>query len=471
MGSQTYDLVICLFRNDLRIDDNEILELANQSKHVLPLYCFDPRHFSKTKLFGFPLSNGHQWKFLVECLTDLRKQFQSLGSDLVIRQGKPEEVISNLLKTLNLGPDVAVMFDKEVLGEDAEMENALKKSCEVTVEGTWGKMLYHIDDLPFAPKEVPDIFKNFEKALTDTCKIRKCFERPKQMKPLPEGVDPGTFPKPESFGIHAPEQDSKSQLAFVGGEMVALDHLQKFLWGHKGDKASSDMSGTRLSPWLSHGCLSPRKVFWAVKTYEKEQKTNPSTEKMTHELMWRDFFQYMAMKHKEKLFAPEGIKGEQVTWKHNMDHFNAWKDGKTGVPYIDANMRELAATGFMSNKGRENVASFLTKDLLLDWRLGAEWFEANLIDHEVCNNYGNWMCVAGVGLDPELSHKYNVVKEGLLHDCNGDYVRLWVPELDGIKSSKVHKTWCLEATDLKASKVELGKTYPKPIATAAEWTD
>ncbi|KAK3785637.1 hypothetical protein RRG08_010037 [Elysia crispata] len=437
MGSQSYDLVIYLLRNDLRLDDNEVLELANQSKHVLPLYCFDPRHFSKTKLFNFPKSNGHQLKFLFQCLEDLRKQFQSLGSDLIVRQGKPEEIIPNLLKTLNLGPDVAVMFDKEVFGEDAEMEKALQNSCEVTVESVWGKMLYHVDDLPFSSKKVPDIYKEFEKALTDTCKVRKCFERPKQMKPLPQGIDPGTFPTLDSFGVTASEQDSRSQLTFVGGEMVALDHLQKFLWGNKGDKTSSDVSGTRLSPWFSLGCLSPRKVYWAVKTYEKEQKANLSTEKMISELIWRDFFQYMALKHKEKLFSPEGIKGENVTWKHNIGHFNAWKDGKTGVPYIDANMRELAATGFMSNKGRENVASFLTKDLELDWRLGAEWFEANLIDHEVCNNYGNWICVAGVGLDPDLGHKYNVVKEGQLHDCNGDYVRLWVPELDGSRMGRL----------------------------------
>ncbi|GFO41357.1 cryptochrome dash-like [Plakobranchus ocellatus] len=469
MESKTYDAVIYLFKNDLRIDDNEALTIANKSKHVLPLYCFDPRHYSKTKFFSFPKLNGHRLKFVLECLNDVRKQFQALGSDLVVRSGKPEEVIPDLIKTLNLGPEVAVVLEKEALGDDAEIEKAIEKLSGITVLPVWGKMLYHVDDLSFEPKKMPDIFKEFHKALENTCKVRRCVERVSDMKPLPERTDPGTFPTFESFGIPVPEQDDRSKFKFVGGEMVALDHLQKFLWGTKGDKTTMDVTGTRLSPWFSMGCISPRKVYWAVKTYEKEQQSNPSTEKMMNELVWRDYFQCMALKHKEKLFSPDGTKGEKVSWKHNMEHFNVWKDGKTGVPYIDANMRELTATGFMSNKGRENVASFLTKDLELDWRLGAEWFESTLIDHEVCNNYGNWLCISGVGLDPDLGHKYNVVEEGQHHDCNGDYIRLWVPELDGIKSSKIHKVWMLEAADLKSGKVELGKTYPTPITEAPEW--
>lgn len=471
MESKTFDVAILLVRNDLRVEDNEALELANQSKHILPLYCFEPRHFSKTKQFHFPKPNGHQFKFLMESLKDLKQQFQSIGSDLIVRQGKPEDVICELIKTHNLGPHVAVFVDKEVAGDDAEIETTLAKSCGVKVETVWGKMLYHVDDIPFSVKEVPDIYKKFQEALLSACKVRKCFEKPKQMKPLPEGVNPGVFPTPESFGILVQEQDDRSESTFVGGETVALEHLQKFLWSKKEDKCYADMSGTRLSPWLSLGCISPRKIFWAVKAYEKEQRSNPFTEKIINELVWRDFFQYMGLKHNEKLFAAEGLKGEKVSWVHNMEHFNAWKDGKTGVPYIDANMRELLATGFMSNKGRENVASFLTNDLQIDWRLGAEWFEANLIDHEVCNNYGNWLCVAGFGLDPELCQKHNVVKQGQMNDCNGDYVRLWVPELEGIKSSKVHKTWCLEAADLKSSKVELGKTYPNPVTMTTDWTE
>merc|ERR1712013_504194 len=145
-------------------------------------------------------------------------------------------------------------------------------------------------------------------------------------------------------------------------------------------------------------------------------------------------------------------------------------DGRTGVPFVDANMRELKLTGWMSNRGRQNVASFLVKDLGLDWRLGAEWFESQLLDHDVCSNYGNWNYAAGIGNDPRENRKFNMIKQAMDYDGEGEFVRLWVPELKGLKGGKVHVPWTLNERELESGGVEIGVTYPKPLVLAPEWS-
>ncbi|CAH1793087.1 unnamed protein product, partial [Owenia fusiformis] len=231
----------------------------------------------------------------------------------------------------------------------------------------------------------------------------------------------------------------------------------------------SDYS-TKFSTWLAHGCLSPRQIYWELKKYEAKRTSNQSTYWVVFELLWRDYFKYVGLKYGDKLFYLDGVMGKHIEWKRDQKLFEAWKEGRTGVPYVDANMREMAATGFMSNRGRQNVASFLTKDLKLDWRMGAEWFESMLIDHDVCSNYGNWQYSAGIGNDPRQDRKFNMVKQGLDYDPQGEYVRLWVPELENLKTGDVHTPWALSTGQLANANIELGNTYPNPIVVAPEWS-
>lgn len=161
--------------------------------------------------------------------------------------------------------------------------------------------------------------------------------------------------------------------------------------------------------------------------------------------------------------------GKSLPWKRDKDQFKAWREGRTGVPFVDANMREMLQTGWMSNRGRQNVASFLIKDLGLDWRLGAEWFESVLLDHDVCSNYGNWNYAAGIGNDPRENRKFNMVKQGLDYDPDGEYIRAWIPELKELRGSKIHIPWTLSPRELESSGVSLGETYPNPIIIAPEW--
>ena len=149
--------------------------------------------------------------------------------------------------------------------------------------------------------------------------------------------------------------------------------------------------------------------------------------------------------------------------------FEKWARGETGVPFVDASMRELLHTGWMSNRSRQNVASFLVKDLHLDWRMGAEWFESLLLDHDVSSNYGNWNYSAGIGTDPRLDRKFNVVKQALDYDPDGEFVKLWLPELKDVPAEKVHFPWRLTDGELARYNVKLGQDYPRPVVQAPEW--
>ena len=183
----------------------------------------------------------------------------------------------------------------------------------------------------------------------------------------------------------------------------------------------------------------------------------------------------MCLKAGNTVFQARGIRGRQVIYKKDLELFRKWTNGKTGVPFVDANMREMAMTGWMSNRGRQNVASFLVKDLNLEWRLGAEWFESQLIDFDVCSNYGNWNYAAGIGNDPRQDRKFNIIKQGLDYDPSGDYVRMWVPELaklseeNNLTKGVIHFPWKANITCLTKAGIQLGISYPNPVVIAGEW--
>ncbi|XP_022106989.1 cryptochrome DASH-like [Acanthaster planci] len=470
--------VICLLRNDLRYHDNEVLHWANQNAdYVLPLYCLDPRHYHGTWHFSFPKTGPHRLKFLLQSLQDLKETLQQVGSDLVISRGKPESVIQDLVRQLGKDNVKAVALQEEATREELDVEAAIAKSCQVPVQKFWGSTLYHRDDIPFRIRELPNVFTEFRKKTENQSRVRPTFPMPSRLNPLPPGIDPGLTPSMEDMGMAEPVKDDRSAFPYSGGERQALTRIQHYFWDYdyvatyketRNGLIGADYS-TKFSSWLALGCLSPRRIYEEIKKYEKERRANQSTYWVLFELLWRDYFKFVALKFGDRLFYLSGLLGNRREWRENKALFDAWREGQTGVPFVDANMRELAATGFMSNRGRQNVASFLTKDLKLDWRLGAEWFEHLLIDHDVCSNYGNWLYCAGVGNDPRQDRKFNMIKQGLDYDAQGDYVRLWVPELQGIKGGAVHTPWALSSSLLIQANVRLGHTYPMPIVKSPEW--
>ncbi|XP_064599699.1 cryptochrome DASH-like [Liolophura sinensis] len=481
MAGQKARLVICLFRNDLRFHDNQMLHWAHRNADfVLPLYCFDPRHLKDTWHYHFPKTGPHRLRFLLDTVRDLRQTLQQHGSGLIVREGEPEKLIPDLIKRLSAGHHVhTVALQKEVTKEELDVETALISACTqhgVEIKLFWGMTLYHRDDLPFDPKQTPNVYTEFRKSVENRCSVRPLVDMPAQLRPLPGGVEGGDIPD-YSAQVSLSEPDPRSAFPFRGGETAALERLQYYLWGS--DKVASyketrnGMVGpdysTKFSPWLALGSLSPRQIYWEMKRYEEQRTANQSTYWVIFELLWRDYFKFVAIKFGDRLFYKSGLLGKHVPWRVDMNLFNAWKDGRTGVPYVDANMRELKVTGFMSNRGRQNVASYLTKDLKLDWRLGAEWFESLLVDHDVCSNYGNWLYSAGIGNDPRQDRKFNMIKQGLDYDSSGEYVRHWVEELKGISGGDIHRVWTLPSGLLSRAGISIGLNYPYPVVVAPEW--
>jgi deoxyribodipyrimidine photo-lyase len=218
---------------------------------------------------------------------------------------------------------------------------------------------------------------------------------------------------------------------------------------------------SKLSPWLALGCLSPRWIAAEVARYEKERIKNDSTYWLIFELIWREYWRYAFLKHGNAYFFLEGISPETQIWIQNKTSFERWRMGQTGFPIVDANMRELHKTGWMSNRGRQIVASFFAKNLELDWRWGAAWFESQLVDYDVYSNWGNWAYVAGVGNDGRDRY-FNLVTQAENYDSNGEFMKLWCPELNEINGATLRVLHQLSDSERMMYGLH-GDVYPKPM--------
>jgi deoxyribodipyrimidine photo-lyase len=467
--------ILIWYRNDLRIHDHELLYKAVKTQgQIIPFYCFDERQFGVTS-FGFPKTGSFRAKFLVESITNLRESLQKLGSDLIVRKGLPEEIIPEICQEFKI---TTVYFFSEVTSEEITVEKKLKfalKQNNIKVKSFWNATLYHVENLPFDISEIPELFTTFRKQIEKCSLVEDIFPTPKQLPKLPD-IDTGIIPTLTDLGLEIPTLDNRAVLQFKGGETEALRRLNDYFWESDNLKnykeTRNQMLGanysSKFSPWLANGCLSPRLIYHEVKKYETERVKNDSTYWLIFELLWRDYFRFITAKHGKKIFYQSGLRGLQIKWQEDWTRFNLWCEGKTGFPLIDANMRELKNTGFMSNRGRQNVASFLTKNLGINWQMGAEWFESLLIDYDVCSNYGNWNYTAGVGNDARGFRYFNIPKQSKDYDSQGIYVKHWLPELSNIPPKKVHQPWTLSLDEQKRYSVIIGVDYPHPIVDLEE---
>ncbi|MDJ0508132.1 MAG: DASH family cryptochrome [Crocosphaera sp.] len=462
--------VLIWYRNDLRFHDHEPLYQAiKENSLIIPLYCFDLRQFQTTS-FGFPKTGNFRAQFLLESVHDLRQSLKKLGSNLIIRTGYPEKIIPQLVKELLID---AVYFHEEVTAEEIRVEKALKKALKplkVQIETFWGATLYHYDDLPFNFNNLPEVFTSFRKKIEKNSTINPTFTVPQKLPSLPN-IELGNIPSLEELELEKPQFEPRSVLDFKGGETEAIKRLNNYFWQQnclkdyketRNGMLGADYS-SKFSPWLANGCLSPRYIYEQVQVYEQERVKNQSTYWLIFELLWRDYFRFISLKHGNKIFYPSGLQGLDIAWKKDQQRFKLWQEGKTGYPLVDANMRELAATGFMSNRGRQNVASFLTKNLGINWIMGAEWFESILIDYDVCSNYGNWNYTAGVGNDARGFRYFNIPKQSKDYDLKGEYIKHWLPELTTIPGQKIHEPWKLSQQEQKRYNVIIGVDYPRPV--------
>uniref|UniRef100_A0A0D3DCZ7 tRNA (guanine-N(7)-)-methyltransferase n=1 Tax=Brassica oleracea var. oleracea TaxID=109376 RepID=A0A0D3DCZ7_BRAOL len=429
-------VAILWFRNDLRVLDNDALYRAwSSSDTLLPVYCLDPRLFHTTHYFAFPKTGALRGAFLMECLADLRNNLIKRGLNLLIRSGKPEDILPSLAKDFGAH---TVLAHKETCSEELHVERLVRQALKGVGNGTkleliWGSTMYHKDDLPFDVLDLPDMYTQFRKSVEAKCMIRSSTRVPISLGPTPSVDNWGDVPTLGQLGIEP--QEVTRGMRFVGGESAG--DLLKVYKETRNGMLGPDYS-TKFSPWLAFGCISPRFIYEEVQRYERERVANNSTYWVLFELIWRDYFRFLSIKCGNSLFHLGGPRNVQGEWSQDKKLFESWRDGKTGYPIIDANMKELSTTGFMSNRGRQIVCSFLVRDMGLDWRMGAEWFETCLLDYDPCSNYGNWTYGAGVGNDPREDRYFSIPKQAQNYDPEGEYVAFWVQQLRRLPKEKRH---------------------------------
>jgi len=453
-------------RNDLRLHDNETLTLALAGgARVLLVYVIDLRLFQTRVGPGFRKTGPHRAAFLLQALADLRGRLRKLGSDLVVRtHDDPARIITDLARTQD-AKKVFVQAEttSEEISDEQDVEGGLPSACPLV--RTWNKTLYHPEDLPFPADEAPEPFRAF-RTKVEKLAVRTPLAVP-TVVPGPPDVDYGIIPELTTLGfstdIAAP--------AYAGGETAGLSRLNYYLDGsHLVKRYRSTRNGSlgadyssKFSPYLALGCLSPRLIYQEIERYGKAQK-NRGGNGILFEMRWRDFFIYLSRKHGNKIFRPGGYKDRKAEWSQDESLFNNWREGKTGLPFIDAHMRELNTTGFMSNRGRVNCASFLTRDYKIDWRWGAAWFENRLIDYEVAANWLNWHTQA-------LDIYYTSAPwQGLKYDKQGKYVKHWLPELSELPAPLVHAPWKMaEEGMLDDLGFDLERDYHRPRVENSKW--
>jgi deoxyribodipyrimidine photo-lyase len=464
------------FRQDLRLHDNEALSTAlRMAEDVIPVYVFDERLFMTQSRFGFPKTGKFRAKFILECVEDLRKNLRTLGSDLIIRIGRPEVAVAELAHQYKAS---WVLCNRERTQEEVLVQDNLEQklwSQGIELLYCRGKMLYHTQDLPVPVHHTPDNFTQFRKDNEHITTVRPPLPSPSALPPLPVGIYTGDVPALTDLGHEPFAEDPRAVMSFRGGETEGLRRLRYYFWEKdlvatyketRNGLLGSDYS-SKFSPWLAQGCLSPKMVYHELKRYERERVGNESTYWLFFELLWRDFFRLMGKKYGSRIFLKGGPQEKNMKGLKNLEEpFRAWSEGQTGIPFIDANMRELNATGWMSNRGRQNVASFLVKDLKINWQMGAEYFESQLIDYDPCSNWGNWNYVAGVGSDPREDRYFNILTQAKHYDPQGEYVKQWCTELKNVSLEKIHRPDLITPPERISMQVN---GYPKPLVRIEKW--
>lgn len=431
---------ILWFRNDLRLHDNEALsEALKTAEEIYPVYIFDERtFFGKTSTYGFKKTGNYRAKFILESVLDLKNSLKIKGIDLIVRIGKPEEEVFKLANEIKSS---FVCCNKERMPEESAVQDKLEQnlwSVGQELKYFRGKMLYYTQDLPFPVAHTPEIFTTFRKEVEKITPIRSPIASPANFKEWSFKVDCGTIPELSDLGYEPFENDERTAFPFKGGETEALKRLNFYFWESnliktyeetRNDLSGSDYS-TKFSPWLATGCLSPKQIYSELTRYEKERGANKSTYWLYFELLWRDYFRLIGKKYGARIFQKNGLLDKTVKLTNDdAAKFNSWKTGKTGDTFIDANMKELNLTGFMSNRGRQNVASYLVNDLKVNWQMGAEYFESMLIDYDVTSNWCNWLYIAGQGNDPREDRYFNPLIQARKYDSKAVFAKRWFPEL------------------------------------------
>lgn len=461
------------FRSDLRLRDNEaVTQAVRCCDEVDYVYVFDERVWQGRTRYGFPKMGKFRKKFLTESIQDLERQIKGLGGRLHIRYGRPETILADwVIEHKNSW----IFCNRERTQEEVRVQDRLEQKLWTLgreMRYSRGKMLYHTADLPFPVTHTPDQFTTFRKEVERITELRPPL-------PIPPDLKSGTLPLEQEW---PPMGEKVNEVAgvfsFTGGSQAAEERLQfycgenQLLGTYKmtRNELLGDSFSSRFSPWLADGSISPKHIMQEVREYEDRYGANDSSYWMFFELLWRDFFRLMGKKHGNRIFQEKGYhRRPRPAGEEHKELFKKWACGQTGTPLVDAAMIELNATGWMPNRVRQIVASFLVNDLGVHWLMGAEYFESMLIDYDPCSNYGNWAYIAGVGSDTRSDRYFNLLSQATKYDPKGDYVRFWIDELKEFHGFKVHALDQLPPTDEQDHILAENSIYRNPLISSKKW--
>lgn len=464
--------VIMWFRNDLRLGDNKALAAAVASgAPVIPLYILDDETPGPWRMGG-----ASRW-WLHQSLTSLQAALVKRASRLLIRRGEAQALLSGIVRETGAS---AIYFSRAYEPYNVALEQRLKEAFDsqgVALKRFGGALLMEPDSIRTKSGDVYKVYTPFWRALSADLQVPAPKAAPAKIPP------PSTWPAGEpleSWGLipRKPDWAGGFRKAWVPGEAGALKRLDMFLQtalaGYAGTRNRPDIAGTsRLSPHLHFGEITPAFCWYrAAQVAAGLRGADKGHETFLKELVWREF-SYSLLYHWPDLpSAPFRPEFSRFPWKADRIALKAWQKGMTGFPIVDAGMRELWETGWMHNRVRMIVASFLIKDLLIPWQEGEAWFWDTLVDADLASNAASWQWVAGSGADAAPYFRiFNPITQGEKFDPEGAYVRRYVPEIAKLPDEYIHAPWTAPEQLLEKSGVKLGLTYPWPMIDHAKARD
>jgi len=429
-----YKKTLFIFRRDLRIEDNiGLIESLQNSEEVIPCFIYDENIIKKLKDSKF------RWNFLNESLVDLDNELKKKGTSLQILEGKPEKIIDNMIKKYNLN---AIFLNTDFTNYAQRRDEKIFQICKKN------KISFHstLDFLLHNPNEIKT---NEGSPYT----IYSFFYKKARQFPIKKIIK--NIQKNYSNEVISDNEIKKSEIKnnkIIGGRKEALKILKDLDKFRDYDKVR-DFPGlnqtTMLSAHNKFGTISVREVHKEIKEVLGSNHT------IMGEIYWREFFSHILFHFPYAQKTTFRKKFQKIPWSKSKESFKKWSEGETGFPIVDAGMRQLNQTGFMHNRVRMVVASFLTKDLHMDWKLGEKYFEEKLIDHDPAVNSGNWQWAASTGCDSVPYFRiFNPWRQQERFDLNCDYIKKWIPELEKVEPKIIHKLWEKFPEDLE---------YPKPM--------
>lgn len=414
------------FSQDLRLQDNPALNnLISQTDEILFIYILDLQGFRQNKN-GFASLGGQRWRFLKESLLALKASLQRYGHDLHLLSGNRYHVLSELCQQYQIST-LAGSYNSGL--DEYHNWQQLQQVPDISVPIVHQNALWTKEQLPDHLLKLPRQFTPFRRqmeALTVPAPVT-LKEGLQHIRPLPppdHSLHCSSWPDSPAPHGHAP---------FIGGEDQGWQQLHHYFWqtrqlsDYKQTRNELDgwQNSSRLSPWLALGCLSPRQIWSDIEQYETQICCNESTGWLKQELLWREFFYWSAHRLGADLYRSGGERHKNLLTSFYPQRFRSWQEGSTPYPLVNACMKQLNSTGFLSNRGRQIAASALVNELAVSWHYGAAYFESQLLDYDPGSNYGNWQYIAGVGADPRGGRHFNLERQRATYDPDNHFIRKW----------------------------------------------